>query len=120
VRAALDELRQQLRDRGAADSELTPDAIAERAAVHLAKQMQPKLRPVINATGIILHTNLGRAPMAESAARAASDAARGYLNIELDLATGQRSSRQDAIRDWVCRITGAESATAVNNCAAAP
>jgi L-seryl-tRNA(Ser) seleniumtransferase len=57
--------------------------------------------------------------MAELAARAAADAARGYLNLELDLVTGQRSSRQDTIRDWVSRITGAESATAVNNCAAA-
>ena len=79
----------------------------------------PLLRPVINATGIVLHTNLGRAPIAEEAARAAYEAARGYLNLELDLETGKRSSRQAAIREWVCRLTGAESATAVNNNAAA-
>src|SRR5439155_12477012 len=59
------------------------------------------------------------APVADQAARAAQDAARGYLNLELDLVTGKRSSRQVAIREWVCRLTGAESATAVNNNAAA-
>jgi L-seryl-tRNA(Ser) seleniumtransferase len=94
-------------------------AIAERAAAHLALTTAPKLRSVINATGVILHTNLGRAPLAAVAADAARAAAAGYLNLELDLATGQRASRQDAIREWVCRLTGAESATAVNNCAAA-
>src|SRR5262249_56354534 len=78
-----------------------------------------KLRPVLNATGIVLHTNLGRAPVAEEAAHAAYEAARGYLNLELDLQTGKRSSRQLAIREWACRLTGAESATAVNNNAAA-
>ncbi len=74
---------------------------------------------VINATGIVLHTNLGRSPLAEEAAKAAYEAAHGYLNLELDLDTGKRSSRQVAIREWVCRLTGAESATAVNNNAAA-
>src|SRR5205807_584236 len=58
-------------------------------------------------------------PMAEAAATAAQSAAHGYLNLELDLDTGKRSSRQNAIREWVCRLTGAESATAVNNNAAA-
>jgi L-seryl-tRNA(Ser) seleniumtransferase len=81
--------------------------------------LRPKLQTLINATGIILHTNLGRAPIAEEAAHAAYEAARGYLNLELDLETGKRSSRQLAIREWVCRLTGAESATAVNNNAAA-
>src|SRR5204863_5238915 len=57
--------------------------------------------------------------IAEESARAAYDAARGYLNLELDLETGKRSSRQQAIREWLCRLTGAEAATAVNNNAAA-
>src|SRR5579864_2420928 len=97
------------------------DAIvaAVREALRLGRDLRPKLRPVINATGIVLHTNLGRAPIAEEAATAAYEAARGYLNLELDLETGKRSSRQIAIREWVCRLTGAESATAVNNNAAA-
>jgi L-seryl-tRNA(Ser) seleniumtransferase len=77
------------------------------------------LRTVINATGIVLHTNLGRSPIAEEAAKAAHEAAHGYLNLELDLDSGKRSSRQIAVRDWLCRLTGAESATAVNNNAAA-
>src|SRR5262249_15087239 len=98
---------------------LAAAAVAERVVAALEQAARPKLRAVINATGIVLHTNLGRAPVAEAAARAAYEAARGYLNLELDLDTGKRSSRQVAIREWVCRLTGAESATAVNNNAAA-
>jgi L-seryl-tRNA(Ser) seleniumtransferase len=120
VAAVRDELavaREHLRngDKSVPDAEL----VARRAAERLGREQQPKLRRVINATGIVLHTNLGRAPMAEEAARAAYDAARGYLNLEMDLGSGKRSSRQDAVRNWLCRLTGAESATAVNNCAAA-
>src|SRR5207248_8745286 len=100
---------------GMADAEV----VARRVAQRLGRELRLKLREVINATGIVLHTNLGRAPLAEEAARAAYEAARGYLNLELDLETAKRSSRQIAIREWVCRLTGAESATAVNNNAAA-
>ncbi len=95
------------------------DALAHEAAALLASRQSTRLRPVINATGIVLHTNLGRAPLADAAADAAREAARGYLNLELDLDTGKRSSRQDAIRAGVRALTGAESATVVNNCAAA-
>ncbi len=97
---------------------LTASAIATRVDLKLAQAHQPRLRPVINATGILLHTNLGRAPLAEAAANAAYEAARGYLNLELSLNTGKRSSRQDCVREWLCRLTGAESATVVNNNAA--
>src|SRR5262245_7219677 len=119
VRATLANLRDSVRATGTADGACDLLAVAERVAAHLRDTARPKLRPVINATGIVLHTNLGRAPIAEAAARAAADAAKGYLNLELDLASGQRSSRSLAIREWVCRLTGAESAAAVNNCAAA-
>jgi L-seryl-tRNA(Ser) seleniumtransferase len=119
VRAELEELRQRLTEAPGTDG--TPDAaeIARRVAARLTSEAGPKLRPVINATGVVLHTNLGRAPMAETAADAAREAARGYLSLELDLTSGKRSSRQSAVREWLCRVTRAESATAVNNNAAA-
>jgi L-seryl-tRNA(Ser) seleniumtransferase len=119
VRAELAVLRRQLVDRPDGNGTPGAAAIAARVAARLSSESSPRLRPVINATGIVLHTNLGRAPMAEEAACAAAESARGYLNLELDLSTGKRSSRQVAIRDWLCRLTGAESATAVNNNAAA-
>src|SRR5579871_1349036 len=119
VRAELSSLRDQIRQGIPVDGQSAVEVVASRVACRLGRELRPKLRAVINATGIVLHTNLGRAPVAEEAARAAYDAARGYLNLELDLETGKRSSRQSAVREWVCRLTGAESATAVNNNAAA-
>jgi L-seryl-tRNA(Ser) seleniumtransferase len=119
VRRELAELRARLRNGEAVDGMADAEAVAERVAQRLQRELRPKLRAVINATGIVLHTNLGRAPVAEEAARAAYEAARGYLNLEFDLEIGKRSSRQLAVREWVCRLTGAESATAVNNNAAA-
>jgi L-seryl-tRNA(Ser) seleniumtransferase len=119
IRAELGRLRERLTEGETLDGQVLAEEVAARVAERLEQMFRPKLRPIINATGIVLHTNLGRAPIAEEAARAAYEAARGYLNLELDLETGKRSSRQVAIRDWVCRLTGAESATAVNNNAAA-
>jgi L-seryl-tRNA(Ser) seleniumtransferase len=119
VRAELADLREGINRGAAVDSRTDAESVAVRAAARLQREARPMLRSVINATGVVLHTNLGRAPMAEAAARAAHVAAGGYLNLELDLETGKRSSRQSAVREWVCRLTGAESATAVNNCAAA-
>lgn len=119
VRAELDGLRARLGKGETLDGEVTPDLVADRAIARLRHELRPKLRRVINATGIVLHTNLGRAPLAASAVAAIAEAAAGYLNLELDLDSGKRSSRQDAIREWVTRLTGAEAATAVNNNAAA-
>jgi L-seryl-tRNA(Ser) seleniumtransferase len=118
IRHELDELRQRLGEGETFDGS-PADVVAQRTAQRLQRELEPKLRQVINATGIVLHTNLGRAPMAEGAAQAAFEAARGYLNLELNLESGKRSSRPLAIREWVCRLTGAESATVVNNNAAA-
>jgi L-seryl-tRNA(Ser) seleniumtransferase len=118
VRAELEALRESIAGR-AAEGDSSPEAVADRSAVRLAVEARPHFRRVINATGIVLHTNLGRAPLAEAAARAAADAGRGYLNLELDLASGKRSSRQGALRPLLAHLTGAESATVVNNCAAA-
>jgi L-seryl-tRNA(Ser) seleniumtransferase len=119
VRAELERLRTGLRTGAQSNGEASSSAIAARVQAAIESDLQPKLRTVINATGILLHTNLGRAPIAEPAAQAAYQAARGYLNLELSLDTGKRSSRQDSVRAWLCRLTGAESATAVNNNAAA-
>jgi L-seryl-tRNA(Ser) seleniumtransferase len=119
VRAELDALRAAIASGTLPDPLPTPEALADAALTRLERETAPQIRPVVNATGIVLHTNLGRSPLHEEAAKAAYEAARGYLNLELDLNTGQRSSRQNTIRAGLCRLTGAESATAVNNCAAA-
>jgi L-seryl-tRNA(Ser) seleniumtransferase len=119
VRAVIADQRRRMTQGEAENGRTDVAALGKRVVERMSRETLPRLRTVINATGIILHTNLGRAPIAEEAARAAYEAARGYLNLELDLETGKRSSRQNAIREWVCRLTGAESATAVNNNAAA-
>ncbi len=117
IRKELELLRGQLASGQQTDCD--PVTIAERVGACLAMDSAAQLRPVINATGIVLHTNLGRAPLAEVAALAAYEAARSYCNLELDLAAGNRSSRPKPIRELLMRLTGAESATVVNNCAAA-
>src|SRR5262245_31727445 len=119
IREELAELRQRLGWGESVDGAASAEEVAGRAALRLRGATRARLVGVINATGIVLHTNLGRAPVAAEAARAARDAAAGYLNLELDLQSGKRSSRQSAIREWAVRLTGAESATAVNNNAAA-
>ena len=85
----------------------------------LLQRRLPSLRRAINATGIVLHTNLGRAPLADEAVDAMQAVAAGYSSLEFDLGTGERGSRQDHVESLLCRITGAEAALAVNNCAAA-
>jgi L-seryl-tRNA(Ser) seleniumtransferase len=94
-------------------------ALLDSIRKSLRDATRPRLRTVINATGIVLHTNLGRSVLSEAAADAAYRAASGYLNLELDLETGRRSHRADPVRDGIRRLTGAESGTVVNNCAAA-
>ena len=78
-----------------------------------------RLRRVINATGVILHTNLGRAPLAATALDRIIEVSRGYSNLEFDLEKGERGLRYDHVRDIICRLTGAEDALVVNNNAAA-
>ncbi|MBM3679684.1 MAG: L-seryl-tRNA(Sec) selenium transferase, partial [Actinobacteria bacterium] len=96
-----------------------PGDIAARALEELAAADRPSLRRVINATGVIVHTNLGRAPLAERAIGQAIEAAAGYSTLEYDVATGARGSRQSHLVDVLSRLTGAESALVVNNNAAA-
>lgn len=95
------------------------DAIAERAARRARTSARPQLVRVLNATGIVLHTNLGRAPLAESARRAVAEVAAGYSSLEYDLDSGTRGDRGAGIERWLTRLTGADAAFAVNNGAAA-
>jgi L-seryl-tRNA(Ser) seleniumtransferase len=100
---------------GAPDEEELTDAAAARAR-ELAR---PSLRPLINATGVVLHTNLGRAPLPAAALEQVAAVARGYSNLEYDLQSGGRGSRHQHVAALLCELTGAEEAIAVNNNAAA-
>ncbi len=99
--------------------EVVLSSIIEALKLQVSIKVQPKLRRVINATGIILHTNLGRAILGESAINAVNYVARGYSNLELDLHTGERGSRYAHVERLICELTGAEGALVVNNNAAA-
>ncbi len=96
-----------------------PGDLAERVLAELAGARRPRLRRVLNATGVIVHTNLGRAPLAGEAIARVADVARGYSNLEYDLTAGARGSRQDHVAPIIRRLTGAEAALVVNNNAAA-
>src|SRR5438045_6531468 len=85
----------------------------------LRRALRHSLRPVINATGVVLHTNLGRAPLAEAAISAMAAVARGYSNLEYDVEAGRRGSRYAHCAALLRELTGAEDALVVNNCAAA-
>jgi len=100
-------------------SALSLHTVAAAAAGRILEADRPRLRRVINATGVVIHTNLGRSPLSEDAVRQIGMAARGYSNLEYDIEGGQRGSRDDLVEDLLCRLTGAEAATVVNNNAAA-
>jgi len=121
--AAVRESVAELRSQGNAclastREELLKLAVRDSIRRYQEKQL-PSLRKVINATGVVLHTNLGRAPLAEQAVQAVTEAAHGYCNVELDLESGKRSSRYDHLVELLRELTGAEDAMAVNNNAAA-
>lgn len=96
----------------------TAAELLARATRELARRRPPPLRPVINATGVVIHTNLGRAPLAPAARDAVRDAA-GTCDLEYDLTTGERGTRTGRLEPLLCEATGAEAAFAVNNAAAA-
>lgn len=117
ARAELEERRKALLEGERAATGL--DVIAQAVEERLQRVQGPSLRPVINATGVVLHTNLGRAPLAQAAAGAVKAIASGYSNLELDTESGERGSRQSHIEGSLRRLTGAEAALCVNNNAAA-
>ena len=100
-------------------AETAPEKWAAAVKEELTEILRPSLRPVINATGVVLHTNLGRAPLAPEALGHILETARGYSNLEFDLATGERGSRYEHVEGILCRLSGAESALVVNNNAGA-
>ena len=120
LRAALHTLRSDLK---AGRLNQLPDfeseAFAQSLAEKIESERQPNLRPAINATGIIIHTNLGRARLAPEALAAMQAVGADHSNLELDLDTGRRGSRHAHVERLICELTGAEAALVVNNCAAA-
>lgn len=111
ARRAVDEARKTVVAAGA--------SWGERIAAHIESIERRSLRPAFNATGVILHTNLGRAPLADAAIAAINEVASGYSNLEYDLAAGARGSRYVHCVDLLRELTGAEDAIVVNNCASA-
>jgi L-seryl-tRNA(Ser) seleniumtransferase len=113
VRAALARAREEIQ------SGFEPGDIVERVERELVARRRPRLRRVLNATGVVVHTNLGRAPLAEEALERLHEVARGYSNLEFDLGSGSRGSRQDHLAAALRDLTGAEAALVVNNNAGA-
>jgi L-seryl-tRNA(Ser) seleniumtransferase len=116
VNAVRDVLAELRANGAAADG---PDAVLASAGTRLETLARPSLRPVFNLTGTVLHTNLGRALLAEPAIEAAVAAMRSAVALEYDIASGRRGERDDHLRGVLCELTGAEDATVVNNNAAA-
>lgn len=120
VNRFLDRCRQRIADGTITrPEELSPDALWPEL-LHMVKQgVQPHFRPVINATGVVLHTNLGRALLAPQARAAVAGACEQYCNLEFSLETGERGSRYSHVEELLCLLTGAQAAVVVNNNAAA-
>ncbi|MFH1639877.1 MAG: L-seryl-tRNA(Sec) selenium transferase [Chloroflexota bacterium] len=116
IRSQLSQIRQSV-----IDGQTVPsfDEIVSSIAARMHHLEKPGIRPVINATGVILHTNLGRAPLSIETMKAMEIASRGYSNLEFDLDTGKRGSRHVHLESLLCQLTGAESALVVNNNAGA-
>lgn len=116
VRSEIDKAREAIKTKGTApELEQLIETVGDRAA----SQWRSWPTPVINATGVILHTNLGRAPLSDAAIEGMRIASEGYSDLEFNLETGRRGSRQAYLDDLLCQLTGAESALVVNNNASA-
>lgn len=120
AREEVEALRQRILAGEELDADaLLPEQVAQGAAVRVLAFAQTSLRPVVNATGVVIHTNIGRSPLAPQALEAVVDAARGYSTLEYSTDAMARGSRHDHCEALLCALTGAEAALAVNNNAAA-
>ncbi len=113
ARSVLERAREEIR------AGREPEPLVDSVLEELARARRPSLRRVLNATGVLVHTNLGRAPLAEAALERVADVGRGYSNLEYDLERGERGSRQDHLGSLLERLTGGDAALVVNNNAAA-
>ncbi|MEW5901411.1 MAG: L-seryl-tRNA(Sec) selenium transferase [Acidobacteriota bacterium] len=121
-REGLEELRAEIHSDTAvlpSSNSFFPEAILERIASRLEQKFRPGLRKAINATGVLMHSGLGRAVLSEAAGQALAEIASGYSTLALDLETGRRGQRDAHVSGLLCELTGAEAATIVNNNAAA-
>lgn len=118
LRAVVDRTRQALREGTLAEAPSAAELVAT-AEEELTRRAMPSLRRVINATGVVLHTGLGRAPLCDAALEAVAETACGYCNLEFDLESGGRGRRVSHVASLLREVTGAEAATVVNNNAAA-
>jgi L-seryl-tRNA(Ser) seleniumtransferase len=118
VRSFLDNLRQEFQQKASEVRIPAAGELADRIAQWIVADQRPRLRPVVNATGVILHTGLGRSPLAESALQEMCAVAAGYVSLEVDLESGARSQRAQSVDRLLVDLTGAEAALVVNNNAA--
>lgn len=121
IRECLDDVRSMIRsgDKEELSLDLSPEGIIQRVEAFMMSKLEPSFKRVINATGIILHTNIGRALLADEAVEAMRRVGTAACNLELELDSGKRGHRDAHVEDLLCRLTSAESATVVNNNAAA-
>jgi L-seryl-tRNA(Ser) seleniumtransferase len=121
-RSVLETMRAEIQKEASPPREeggITPDKVAAAVASHLDRKFRPSLRKAINASGILMHSGLGRAVLSEEAGRALAEVSGGYSTLALDIETGKRGNRDSHIASLLCELTGAEAATIVNNNAAA-
>ena len=117
IRKILENIRQDILDNNKAD--IHDEQIIEKTLIAAREKIKNRLVPVINATGVVLHTNLGRALLCKDALENIQTISQSYSNLELNIATGKRGIRYTAVEELICELTGAQSAIAVNNNAGA-
>lgn len=119
IRSALDALRTEIREKDISPASLGEKSVTERILAELAASTAASLKRVVNGTGVVIHTNLGRSPLPQAVRERLLDTAFAYSNLEFDLQSGERGSRYSHVEPLLCLLTGAEAALVVNNNAAA-